>query len=72
MVFGSLRRPVEEKGIDLSKVKSRPSEVAKAVVTDEEIEQLVAVTNELGAKVGRGRGCRRACRGRCCRVCSGA
>jgi hypothetical protein len=54
LVFGSWRRPREEKGTDLSKVKLPPAEAKKAIVTDEEIAQLAATIDGLESELSEG------------------
>ncbi|MDB5298695.1 MAG: hypothetical protein JWO87_358, partial [Phycisphaerales bacterium] len=47
MVFGSLRRPKEEKGIDLSQVKAHEQKPVAAQVSDEDLARLSELEAEL-------------------------
>ncbi|HWE94858.1 MAG TPA: hypothetical protein VG269_12910 [Tepidisphaeraceae bacterium] len=47
MTFGSIRRPGEEKGIDLSKVKAHEEKPAPVVASDADLDQLNALDAEL-------------------------
>ena len=47
MVFGSWRRPREEKGIDLSKVKPPPQEAKQSAMSEDEIAELAAMSDDL-------------------------
>lgn len=52
MVFGSWKRPPEEKGIDLSKVKAHADESKKPVVTEDDAERLHELEAELEQNLG--------------------
>jgi hypothetical protein len=45
--YGSLRRPKEEKGIDLSQVKAHEEKPAEAAISDEDLDRLNALEAEL-------------------------